>query len=121
MIAVLNKVDLVSPKEKLLEAIAAMAQRYDFADVLPVSARKHDNLDVLLALLPGFLPESPALFPADMQTDRGAEFQAAEIIREKLTLSLHQEIPYGLTVQIERFEAEADRTTIHAIIWVERD
>ena len=121
VIAVLNKVDLVNPKEKLLEAIAVMARRRDFADVLPVSAKKLDNLDVLLTLLPDFLPESPALFPADMQTDRGADFRAAEVIREKLTLSLHQEIPYGLTVQIERFETDADRTTIHAIIWVERD
>ena len=121
VIAVLNKVDLVNPKEKLLEEIRVMAERHDFADVLPISAKKHDNLDVLLTLLPGFLPESPALFPADMQTDRGAEFQAAEVIREKLTLSLHQEVPYGLSVQIERFEADADRTTIHAIIWVERD
>ena len=56
-----------------------------------------------------------------MRTDRGVEFHAAETIREKLTLSLHQEVPYGLTVQIERFETEENRTTISAIIWVERD
>ena len=56
-----------------------------------------------------------------MQTDRSPEFQASEIIREKLTLSLHQELPYGLTVQIERYETKDDRTTINAIIWVERD
>lgn len=121
VVAILNKVDLVNPKEKLLAAIATMSERHEFADILPISAKKHDNLDALLSLIPEFLPESPRLFPPDMQTDRSTEFQAAEIIREKLTLSLHQEVPYGLTVQIERFEADADRTTINAIIWVERD
>ncbi len=121
VIAVLNKVDLVKPKEKLLEIIAETTARYEFADIIPISARKNDNLAALLSLIPGYLPESPQLFPEDMQTDRGIEFHAAETIREKLTLSLHQEIPYGLTVQIERFETEEDRTTINAIIWVERD
>ena len=121
VVAVLNKVDLVHPKEKLLVAISAMSARHEFVDILPASAQKHDNLDALLSLIPGYLPESPQLFPSDMQTDRSSEFQAAEIIREKLTLSLHQEIPYGLTVQIEKYETDADRTTINAIIWVERD
>lgn len=121
VIAVLNKVDLVHPKDKLLESISVMAERFEFSDILPISARKHDNLDTLLALIPGYLPVSPQLFPDDMQTDRSKEFQAAEVIREKLTLSLHQEVPYGLTVQIERFESDGERTTISAIIWVERD
>jgi GTP-binding protein Era len=121
VVAVLNKVDLVKPKEQLLQVIAETSSRHEFAHILPISAKKHDNLDALMTLIPGYLPESPQLFPSDMQTDRGIEFQAAEIIREKLTLSLHQELPYGLTVQIERFEVDADRTTINAIIWVERD
>ena len=120
-IAVLNKVDLVTPKEKLLEAISAMAQRYEFADIVPLSAKKRDNLDALLSLIPGHLPESPAMFPEDMPTDRSTEFQAAEVIREKLTLSLHQELPYGLTVQIENFESGEERVAIDAIIWVERE
>ena len=121
VIAVLNKVDLVKPKEKLLEIISETAGRHEFADIIPVSAKKNDNLAALLSLIPGYLPESPRLFPEDMQTDRSVEFHAAETIREKLTLSLHQEIPYGLTVQIERYETEESRTTINAIIWVERD
>ena len=121
VIALLNKVDLVQPKEKLLEALAAMGERYRFAEILPISARKHDNLEKLMQLIPGFLPESPFLFPEEMQTDRSAEFRAAETIREKLTLSLHQEVPYGLTVQIEAYETDEERVTINAIIWVERD
>jgi len=121
VVAVLNKVDLVKPKERLLEIISESAQRYEYADIVPLSASKHDNLDALMNLIPPYLPESPQLFPEDMHTDRGIEFQIAEIIREKLTLSLHQEIPYGLTVQVERIESKDDRTTINAIIWVERD
>ena len=121
VMALLNKVDLVQPKETLLEALDSMSARHDFVEILPISARKRDNLDKLLELIPGFLPESPFLFPDDVQTDRGIEFRVAEIIREKLTISLQQEIPYGLTVQVEHFEAGEERTTIHAVIWVERE
>lgn len=121
VIAVLNKVDKISPKEKLLQALGQMAERYKFSEIIPVSAIKGDNLTALLAVIPGFLPESPPLFPSDMHTDRSREFHAAECIREKLTLLLHQELPYGLTVQIERFIEEDARVTINAIIWVERD
>ncbi|MEJ2298250.1 MAG: GTPase Era, partial [Woeseiaceae bacterium] len=103
VVAVLNKIDRVHPREKLLAEIAEMAARHEFAEIVPVSALKRDNLGELLALLPAYLPESPPLFPEDMYTDRSPEFQAAEVIREKLTLMLHQEVPYGLTVQIERF------------------
>ena len=121
VIAVLNKIDLVRPKEQLLETLAAMAKRHDFAEIIPVSARKHDNLDTLLELIPGYLPESPMLFPEDKRTDRSAEFHASEVIREKLTKLLHQELPYGLTVQIERYEQVDKRLTINAIIWVDRE
>lgn len=120
-IALLNKVDTVRPKEKLLDALARMAERHDFAEIVPISARKLDNIEQLMAMIPEFLPESPPLFPADMHTDRSTEFHAAEVIREKLTLLLHQELPYGLTVQVERFEENTGGVTIHAIIWVERD
>jgi GTP-binding protein Era len=121
VVAVLNKIDQVHPREKLLETIASMAARHEFTEIVPISALRKDNLDELMALLPSFLPESPALFPDDMHTDRSAEFHAAEVIREKLTLSLHQELPYGLTVQVERYLEDARGFTINAVIWVERD
>ena len=121
VVAVLNKVDLVRPKEKLLAIIGEMAQRREFAGIVPLSASKKDNLEALADLIPDYLPESPHLFPSEMRTDRGIEFHAAEIIREKLTLSLHQEVPYGLTVQIEQIDEGESQTTINAIIWVERD
>ena len=121
VIALLNKIDKVHPREKLLDGLALMSARLDFAEIVPISALKDDNLDHLVAMIPAFLPESPPLFPEDMQTDRSDEFHVAEIIREKLTLMLHQEMPYGLTVQVERMVKEERGIAINAIIWVERD
>lgn len=121
VIALLNKVDKVHPKDALLAQIATMASRGEFAEIVPISAMKHDNLDQLMSMIPAYLPESPPLFPEHMLTDRGEEFHVAEIIREKLTLMLHQEMPYGLTVQVERLVREASGIAINAVIWVERD
>ncbi|MDH3532216.1 MAG: GTPase Era, partial [Gammaproteobacteria bacterium] len=121
VMVLLNKIDRVQPKERLLAMIGAMAERHDFAEILPISALRRDNLDTLLDLIPNYLPESPPLYPEHMQTDRSAEFHAAETIREKLTVALHQELPYGLTVQIERYVQEDGGLTISAMIWVERD
>jgi GTP-binding protein Era len=120
-IAILNKIDNVVPRESLLGHISSMSLRHRFAELVPVSAKKSDNLGQLLKVIPQYLPSSPALFPEDMISDRGEEFQAAEIIREKLTLNLRQELPYGLTVQIEQFGRDEAGVTIHAVIWVERD
>jgi GTP-binding protein Era len=119
--ALLNKIDKVHPKEKLLDSLASVSSRFDFTEVVPVSAKKNDNLALLMEMIPAYLPESPPLFPEDMYTDRNEEFHVAEIIREKLTLQLHQEMPYGLTVQIERIAREERGIAISAIVWVERD
>ena len=121
VIALLNKIDTVHPKSRLLEALDRMSRRYDFEEVIPISARNQDNLPVLMDILPNFLPQSEALFPPDMRTDRSVEFHAAEVIREKLTVLLRQELPYGLAVQIEDYRVDEAGVTIHAIIWVERD
>jgi GTPase len=120
-IALLNKVDTVHPREVVLERLSELSERHDFAEMIPISAKKGDNINVLLEKIPAYLPESPPLFPEEMRTDRSPEFHAAEVIREKLTLMLHQELPYGLTVQIERYVEEDARLAIDAIIWVERD
>jgi GTP-binding protein Era len=121
VIALLNKIDKVHPKEELLSVLSQMSGRHDFAEVIPISAKLNDNLDKLVELIPAYLPESPALFPDEMITDRSESFRIAELIREKLTLLLRQEVPYGLTVQIEQYEEEAEGVNINAIIWVERD
>ncbi|MDH4046765.1 MAG: GTPase Era [Gammaproteobacteria bacterium] len=120
-IALLNKIDNVVPKDALLQHISDMSKRHSFVELIPISATRRDNLDALLSLIPRYLPVSPPLFPDDMISDRNDEFRAAEIVREKLTLNLRQELPYGLTVQIEQFKRDEGGVTIHAVIWVERD
>ena len=119
--ALLNKVDKVHPKDRLLEEIQAMSARHEFSEIVPISARKQDNTDTLLELIPKYLPESPPFFPAEMQTDRSPAFHAAEVVREKLTVHLREELPYGVTVQIEQYERTDRGFDIHAMIWVERD
>ena len=121
VIALLNKIDKVHPKEELLAAIAAMSARFDFAEVIPLSAKLGENLDRLMSVIPKFLPESAPLFPEEMFTDRSESFRTAELVREQLTLNLRQEVPYGLTVQIERLETGDEGMEVHAVIWVERE
>lgn len=120
-IALLNKVDTVHPKDTILASLAALAAKHRFLEMVPVSAKEGSNLDSLADMLPGLLPVSPPLFPEEMLTDKSREFRAGETIREKLTLMLHQELPYGLTVQIERFAESDGKFDIDAVIWVERD
>jgi GTP-binding protein Era len=120
-IAVVNKVDKVKQKEKLLPFVAELASKHDFLDVVPVSAEKGVNLDRLLDVIGARLPESPELFPPDQRTDRGVDFQIAETIREKLTMELVEEVPYGIAVEIEKQEEEDGQLVIHAVIWVDRE
>ena len=120
IVLVLNKADKVFPKERLLPFIDELNRRAQFAEVVPLSALKRSNLEQLPATIARYLPESPAHFPEDQLTDRSQQFQAAEIVREKLTLRLRQELPYGVTVVIEQFKEEDGRLLINAVIWVER-
>lgn len=120
IILVLSKVDKVHPRERLLPFIQELNRRAEFVEVVPLSALKKNNLDELPAIIAKHLPLSPPHFPPDQVTDRSPEFQAAEIVREKLTFRLHQELPYGLTVAIEQFKEEGGRLLVNAVIWVER-
>ena len=120
IVLVLNKADKVFPKERLLPFIEELGRRANFAEVVPLSALKRSNIEQLPTTIAGYLPESPPHFPEDQLTDRSDEFQAAEIVREKLTLRLRQELPYGLTVVIEQFKEEDGRLLVNAVIWVER-
>jgi GTP-binding protein Era len=120
-ILVVNKVDRVQPRERLLPQLDELGRRYEFAAVVPLSARRRDNLAALPDVIARALPESPPLFPPEQYTDRSERFRAAEIIREKLTLRLQDELPYGLAVEVEQLEDLDDgRLGIHAVIWVER-
>jgi GTP-binding protein Era len=120
LFVIVNKIDQVRPREELLPFLEQIALRVPASEIVPVSAMQSDNLDRLLDLVTERLPVAPALFAPDVVTDRGEPFHAAEVIREKLTLKLREELPYGINVQIERFAEERDRTLINAIIWVER-
>ena len=115
-----NKIDRVRPRALLLPFLERCAGKHDFAAIVPVSALTRDNLDVLVQAVAQRLPEGPAGEAPEAQ-ERGERFQAAEALREQLMLALSDELPYGIAVEIERFEPTADgRTEIDAVIWVER-
>jgi GTP-binding protein Era len=120
-ILVINKVDKVPQKDKLLPFTAELAAKHGFLDVVPISAEKGVNLDRLIDVIAARLPESPELFPPEQRTDRSVEFQISETIREKLTMELVEEVPYGIAVEIEKQEVVDEQLVIHAVIWVDRE
>jgi GTP-binding protein Era len=125
-IAVISKVDTARPRERLLPFIEALAARHVFRAIVPVSATRRDNLEPLVSAIAAELPESPQLFAEQDRTDRDLRFRITEIIREKLTLELNQEVPYGIAVEIEKMVEEpmdsgGTRQLIHAVIWVDRE
>jgi GTP-binding protein Era len=120
-IAVVNKVDRVRPRERVLGYLAEVAARHAFSDIVPISASKGDNIEALTRLIVQRLPVAQAMFPLDQLTDRTLSFRIAETIREKLTLELVEELPYGVAVEIEQIETEEDgRKAVSAVIWVDR-
>jgi GTP-binding protein Era len=120
--AVVNKVDGVHPKQKLLPYLGELAKRHDFVEVVPVSALKSDNTEALKQAIARHLPVAPPMFPPDEVTDRGDQFRIAETIREKLTMELNQEVPYGIAVEVERVaDGEAGQLEVDAVIWVDRE
>ena len=118
---VLNKIDLVPDKETLLAFIDKNFRDEDYAGIMMISAKKGSGVEELEKQVLNRLPFSRPFYDADQFTDRSERFLAAEMIREQLTLRLHQELPYALTVQIEEFKRTATMLTIGAIIYVERD
>jgi GTP-binding protein Era len=121
IVAAINKVDRVHPRDRLLPLLERVAGEHDFAAIVPVSASRGDNLERLLEVLVPLLPEASSLYPDGQVTDRSERFLAAEVLRGQLMLGLSDELPYGLAVEIERFEDLPDgRTEIDAVVWVER-
>jgi len=120
-LAAVNKIDRVRPREKLLPYLGELGARHAFLALVPVSALKEDNIADLRNTIGAHLPLSPALFPDGELTDRGREFRIAEMIREKLTLELNQEVPYGIAVEVERVAEEDGQLMVDAAIWVDRD
>ena len=135
MFLVLTKIDLVA-KDKLLPMIEALTKQYNFAEVIPVSARKRDGLDVLVRKIVEALPAGERYYPKDQYTDQPQRFMVAELIRERILMETGEEVPYASAVVIEQFEeaepaapprkkgqapARVPLTRIAAAIYCERD
>lgn len=120
---VVNKVDLVKPKEALLPRLEAYRDLGVFEEIFPVSATEGDNLDRLLEALVQRLPEGHPYFPEDQVSDQNREIMAEEIIREKVLRNTRQEVPHAVAVQIEEFRPGENPDThfIRAIVYVERE
>lgn len=118
----INKVDNISDKTILLPHIQFLSQQMSFIDVVPVSAESGKNVDAIASIARKCLPEAEHHFPEDYITDRSQRFMASEIIREKLMRFLGAELPYSVTVEIEKFATnERGGYDIHGLILVERD
>jgi GTPase len=120
----INKIDLVE-RSKLLPLIQRLSSLYNFAEVIPISARKRDGLDRLLAKLIDVLPTGERYFPKDQFTDQPERFLVAELIRERILVETGEEVPYASAVVVERFEepgpdAKKPVTHISAVIYCER-
>jgi len=117
----LNKIDLIPDKSKLLPLIAQFQALHDFREIVPISALKRKGLDELLALVLKALPNGPRYFPEDQITDQPVRFMAAELIREHVLMSTHEEVPHAVSVMIEQFEESPRMTRIAAVIYCERE
>lgn len=121
IILTVNKVDKVKDKDELLPFLHNVAQKADFADVLPVSATKAVQINELEREIIRHLPASEAYYPEDQLTTRSSRFMASEIIREKVIRLLGDELPYVTSVEIEKYDDQPKLLKLHALIWVERE
>ena len=120
-VLVINKIDTLEQKDKLLEVIDAYQQEFDFDAILPISAQKGDGVPELMDTLTGYLTEGPQLFPEDMTTDQPERQVMAEILREKMLRLLQREIPHGTAVEITRSsERDNEIVDVEATIYCEK-
>ncbi len=118
----LNKIDLLrGRKHELLGQIEAYSELHDFREIIPLSAKKKDGVDLLLAKLVEALPAGPRYFPEDQVTDQPARFMAAEIIREQVLIQTAEEVPHATTVAIDEYEEGKKLVRISATIYCERE
>ena len=121
VILVINKIDCLKDKSKLLELIQVFKENTRFKEIIPISVKKKNNLKELLSSARQFLPLQEFIYDDDQITDKNEKFLAAEIIREKIFRLTGQELPYSVAVEIEKFEHEGNVRRIFAAIIVERD
>lgn len=120
VIVAVNKVDLFHDKSRMLPLLGSISGLLPRAEIFPLSALQRDGITALRDIIRQTLPEGEALFPEDQLSTAPLRFMAAEIIREKLFDRLYQEVPYSVAVDIEQWDEEVDRATIHAVIYVAR-
>ena len=121
VLVALNKVDQLDDKESLLPQIEQLLERVGASEIIPISALRGNNLDALEREIVKRLPEGEHFFPEDQITDRSSRFIAAEMVREKITRQLGDELPYQMNVEIEEFSQQGEVLHIGALILVERD
>ena len=121
IIVVVNKIDLIEDKEQLLPHLEFVATKVNATEIMPLSALRQTNLELLEEKLVALIPQNSHFYPEDQITDRTERFLAAEIVREKITRQLGAEVPYQVTVEIEEFRVEEKVTHISALILVERE
>ena len=123
VLLVTNKLDRLGADraEVMMPFLEKMGHQFQFAEVVPMSAKTHDHIERLLAIIRPYLPEGEPMYDADSMTDRSERFMASEIIREKVFRWTGDELPYTSTVIIEKFETEGRLRRIFATILVERD
>jgi len=117
----LNKIDKLPEKHKLLAIIDDLRRRHDFKEILPISALKRSGLDVLVQTVLQALPAGPKYFPEDQITDQPTRFMVAEIVREQILVQTKEEVPYSTTAIVEQFEEGTNITRIAATIYCERE
>ena len=121
VICVLNKIDQVTDKNKLLPLMQRLSQEYDFLDILPISALNNDGIDELESLIMKYLPENEHLYGKDpVKSAHKDIFMVSELIREKIIRKLGDELPHDTFVQVELFNEEENIINIHAVIYVVR-
>ena len=121
VLLVINKVDRLEEKGRLLPFIEKLSALFTFTAIVPVSAQRNQQLDTLLQALAGHMPVNQAIFGEDEITDRSERFLAAEILREKVFRLSGDEIPYAISVEIEKFETEGNLRRIFAAIIVDKE
>lgn len=121
VVLVVNKSDLMQPKTRLLPLLEQCQARGRYADIVPVSALDGENLQRLMEIILGHLPEGEPLYPQDMRTDRGRDFRIGEVLREKLMAALDREVPYGIAVEIGAVEETPELISIDVQILVAKD
>ncbi|MGF1687712.1 GTPase Era [Photobacterium japonica] len=121
-VLLINKVDNVKDKHELFPHLQELSSKMEFVDVVPISAKKGTNIDTIEKIVHEHLPECDYYFPEEYVTDRSQRFMASEIIREKLMRFTGEELPYSVTVEIERFDynPDTDGFDINGLILVER-